>query len=159
MELPITIFLGREQVPSIFVFTLLLHFNALHFNALQGSHVHVNVLLQKPCQVDLAVLKKIINFWRFQNCSTNLLGIYYKRGKVVSYFLNNAAKTCLYGLKKLENIEIGYFFQSRTFFHLSSNLHTCWLTVFRGRLLRMDSTWQYRSQGFVCKYSVSEYST
>ena len=50
------------------------------------------------------------------------LAWYYKRVKVVSYFLNNAAKTCLYGLKNSENIEIGYFFQSRTFFHLSSNL-------------------------------------
>ena len=37
-------------------------------------------------------------------------------GKLVSYFLNNAAKTCLYGLKISENIEIGHFFQSRTFF-------------------------------------------
>ena len=43
---------------------------------------------------------------------------------MVSYFLNNAAKTCLYELKILENIEIEHFFQSRTFFHLSSYLHT-----------------------------------
>ena len=49
------------------------------------------------------------------------LARYYKRGKLISYFLNNAAKTCLYGLKISKNIEIGDFFQSRTFFHLSSN--------------------------------------
>ena len=58
------------------------------------------------------------------------LARYYKRGKLVSYFLNNAAKTCLYGLKVSENIEIGHFFQPRTFLHLSSNLHTSCLSVF-----------------------------
>ena len=56
---------------------------------------------------------------------------YYKRGKLVSYFLNNAAKTCLYGLKISKNIEIGHFFQSRAFFHLSSNLHTSCLSAFK----------------------------
>ena len=30
----------------------------------------------------------------------------YKRGKLVSYFLNKAAKTRLYGLEITENIEI-----------------------------------------------------
>ena len=59
------------------------------------------------------------------------LARYYKRGKLVSYFLNNAAKTCLYGLKISENIEIWHFFQSRTFFHLSSNLHTSFLSAFK----------------------------
>ena len=44
------------------------------------------------------------------------LAWYYKRGNLISYFLNNAAKTCLYRLKILENIEIGHFFQSRAFF-------------------------------------------
>ena len=41
---------------------------------------------------------------------------YHKRGNLISYFLNNAAKTCLYGLEISENIETGHFFQSRTFF-------------------------------------------
>ena len=50
------------------------------------------------------------------------LARYYKRGKLVSYFLHTAAKTWLYRLKVSENI--GHFFQSRTFFRLSSNLHT-----------------------------------
>ena len=40
----------------------------------------------------------------------------YKRGKVVSYSLNNAAKTSLYGLKISENIEIKHVFQSEAFF-------------------------------------------
>ena len=48
----------------------------------------------------------------------------YKRGKFVFYFLNNAAKTCSYGLKISENIEIKHVFQSKVFFHLSSTLHT-----------------------------------
>ena len=37
----------------------------------------------------------------------------YKRGKLVSYFLNNAVKTWLYGLKVSENIEIEHVFQSK----------------------------------------------
>ena len=60
----------------------------------------------------------------------------YKQGKLVCYFLNNAAKTCIYGLKisenieighllKIsENIEIGHFFQSRAFFHLCVAIFT-----------------------------------
>ena len=40
----------------------------------------------------------------------------YKQGKLVSYFLNNAAKTCLYGLKISQNIDIEHVFQSKAFF-------------------------------------------
>ena len=86
-------------------------------------------ILQKPCQGNfrkfqrsgknsLAVLKKqrwILKISKWQH----KLARYYKRGKLVSYFLNNAAKTRLYGLKISEDIEIGYFFQSRVFFHLT----------------------------------------
>ena len=56
---------------------------------------------------------------------------YYRRGKSVFYFLNNAAKACLYALKISENIEIRHFFQSRTFFNLSSNLLTIFLSAFK----------------------------
>ena len=42
----------------------------------------------------------------------------YKRGKLVSYFLNNAAATSLYQLKISESIEIGHVFQSKFFFVL-----------------------------------------
>ena len=45
----------------------------------------------------------------------------YKRGKMVSYFPNDAAKTCLCGLKISETIEIKHVFQSKTFFHVSDN--------------------------------------
>ena len=90
--------------------------------------------LQKPCQE---------NFGKFQESGEsrfggpekdrNFLKILkwqhkldrdYKQGKLVSYFLNNAAKTCLHGLKISENIEIEHIFQSKAFFHLSGNLNT-----------------------------------
>ena len=96
-------------------------------------------VLQKPCQG---------NYGKFQRSGESIFGgsekdhwslkipkwqhelaSYYKWEKLVSYFLNNAAKTWLYGLKISENIEIGHFFQSRIFFHLSSNLHTSCLSA------------------------------
>ena len=54
----------------------------------------------------------------------------YKRGNVVSYFPNNTAKTCLYGLKILENIEIYHVFQSKAFFHLGGNVRTSCFSAF-----------------------------
>ena len=90
-------------------------------------------VLQKPCQE---------NFEKFQEFGESRFGgsekdCYflkilkwlhklwdYKRGNLVSYLLNNAAKTCLFGLKISENIEIEHIFQSKAFFHLNGNLHT-----------------------------------
>ena len=99
------------------------------------------MILQKPCQE---------NFEKFQEYSESKFGSSekdryflkilkwqhklvrdYKRGMLVSYFLNNAAKTCLYGLKISENIEIEHIFQSKAFFHLSGNLHTSCFSVFK----------------------------
>ena len=89
----------------------------------------------------------------------NLL-VYYRRGKLVSYFLNNAAKTCSYELKSSENIEIGHFFQSRNFFHLSSNLHTSCISAFndthRERLMFLSS--QYRN-GWLAASDLSDMFT
>ena len=42
-----------------------------------------------------------------------------KQGKLVSYFLNNAAKTYLHGIKISENIEVEHVFQSEAFFFIS----------------------------------------
>ena len=100
-------------------------------------------VLQKPCQG---------NFGKFQGSrKSRFCGIEkdfyflkipkwqhehvwdYEWGKLVSYFLNNAAKTCLYGLKILENNDIEHAFQSKAFFHLSSNLHTSCLSAFKHR--------------------------
>ena len=55
-----------------------------------------------------------------------------------SYFVNNAAKTCLYGLKISENTEIEHAFQSKSFFHLSSNLHKICLSDFKKCLGKKD---------------------
>ena len=91
-------------------------------------------VLQKPCQG---------NFRKFHGSGESRLGgsekdCYflkilkwqhklvwdYKREKLISYFLNNAAKTCSCGLNISENIEVENFFQSEVFFHFSSDLHT-----------------------------------
>ena len=56
----------------------------------------------------------------------------YNRGKLVSYFLNNGTKTCLYGLKISENIEIEEVFQFIVLFHITSNLHTSCFITFKG---------------------------
>ena len=61
----------------------------------------------------------------------------YKRGKLVYYFLNSAGKTCLYGPKISENIEIEHVFQPKAFFYFSGNLLTSCLSAFKhpsGRL-------------------------
>ena len=96
--------------------------------------------LQKPCQENFGKFQefgesrfggsekdryflKILKWWR-------KLVRDYKRGKLVSYFLNNAAKTCLYGLNISENIEIEHIFQSKAFVHLSGNLHTSCFSAF-----------------------------
>ena len=42
---------------------------------------------------------------------------------------------------EIQNIEIGHFFQSRTFFHLSSNVHTSCLSAFNDRI--RDEKLQY----------------
>ena len=60
-----------------------------------------------------------------------------KRGKLVSYFLDNAAKTCLYGSKISENIEIKHVFQPKAFFLLSNNLHTSQLSAFKASQIRL----------------------
>ena len=51
--------------------------------------------------------------------------------KLVSYFLSNATKTCLYGLNISEEIEIEHVFQSKAFLHLSGNLHTSCFRAFQ----------------------------
>ena len=104
---------------------LTLRFPVLHLRSYRNNVKDISGGFKNPAKVDLMVLKMIVNFWRFQN------GRHYKRGKLVSYFLNNAAKTCLYELRISEKIEIGHFFQSRIFFRLGSNLHTSCLSAFK----------------------------
>ena len=121
-----------QHVPSIFA--------CLYFT-LVPSLLHSTQVLQKPCQG---------NFGKFQGSGESRFGCSekdhyfmkipqwqhkhvrdYKQGKLVSYFLNNAAETCLYGLKISENIDIEHVFQSKAFFRLGSNLHTSCLSAFK----------------------------
>ena len=90
-----------------------------------------------PLQLTFVVLGKLCqgNFRNFQESSESRFGGSekdsdflkiskqqhklvpdYNRGKLAFYFLNNAAKTCSYELKILENIEIELVFQSKVFF-------------------------------------------
>ena len=55
----------------------------------------------------------------------------YKRGKLAYYFLNNSGKTCLYGLKISENMELEHVSQPKAFFHFSRNLDTSCLSTFK----------------------------
>ena len=119
-----------QQVPSIFSD---LHFYAFTFAA-----------LQKPCQG---------NFGKFQRSGESRFGgsekdryflkipkwqhklvRNYKRGKLVSYFLNNGAKTFLYGLKNSGNIKVDHVFQFKSFFHINSNLHTSCFSAFNDQV-------------------------
>ena len=57
----------------------------------------------------------------------------YKRRKLASYFLDNAAKTYFYGPKISENFKMNHVFQSKSFFNHSSFLHTsCFRAVNSG---------------------------
>ena len=49
---------------------------------------------------------------------------------MVSYLLNNTAKTCLYKLKISGNNEIEHVFQSKASFHISGNLYTSCFNAF-----------------------------
>ena len=93
------------------------------------SLLHITfTVLQKPCQG---------NFGKFQGSGESRFYVptndrYFlkipkwqhklvgdnKRGKLVPYFLNIAAKACLYGLKISEKIGIERVFQYRAFSHL-----------------------------------------
>ena len=65
--------------------------------------------LKKMVGVDLVVLKKIAIIFKILKWQHELVWDY-KQGKLVSYVLNNAARTYLYELKISENIEIEHVF-------------------------------------------------
>ena len=152
------------HVPSIFA--------CLYFT-LVPSLLHNTQALQKSCQG---------NFWKFQGPSKSRFGgsekdCYflkipkwqhkhvrdYKRGKLVSYFLNNAAKTCLYGLKFSENIDIEHVFQSKAFFLLSSNLYTSCLNAFNRQRVHSSNNVKYLGisidENLQWKHHVNDVST
>ena len=105
-------------LPSLLAFTSLW---CLHYPLLRSTQV-----LQKSCQG---------NFRKFQGSGKSRFGgsgkdqyflkipkwqykhfLDYKWRKLVSYFLNNVATTCLYGINISENIDIEHVFQCKVFF-------------------------------------------
>ena len=97
--------------------------SSLHCDALATSAV-----LQKSCQGRFRKFQgsrkgsfcspeKVLHFLKNFKWQHKLIRDY-KRGKMVSYFLNNVAKTYLYGLQISKNIEIEDDFQSKVFFIL-----------------------------------------
>ena len=55
-----------------------------------------------------------------RGCAGNRFGLFYI-----------ASKTCLYGIRISENIEIEHVFQSKAFFHLSNIVHTSCHSAFK----------------------------
>ena len=117
-------------MPSIFA--------CLHFIVTQ--YTCSLMVLQKRCQ------ENFINFQEFSESrfvgsekDIYLLKILklqhklvwdYKQGKLISYFLNNASKICLNGLKKFKEHWNWACFSAQRIFHLSSNLHTSCFSAF-----------------------------
>ena len=100
----LTISVQHQAVTGAFHLCLTsLHSYALH---LQSSRNHVQKILVNF--INLARFggsEKDCYFLKILKWQHKLVGDF-KLGKLVFYFLNNAAKTCLYGLKISENIEI-----------------------------------------------------
>ena len=71
--------------------------------------------LQKSSKSRFECSEKDFYFWKIPRRHNKLIWEY-KQGKFVTYFLNSAARTCSYGLKILENIEMKCVFQSKAFF-------------------------------------------
>ena len=86
-------------------------------------------VLQKPCQGNFGKFQG--SGWRFWKRSLFLkipkcqhkFVRYYNQWKLDFYFLNNAAKTCLYGLKISGKIEIEHDLQSEAFFFTPEQIY------------------------------------
>ena len=109
-------------------------FSCLHFILFLTHYICSLMVLQKPCQENFGKFQefgasrfdgseKDLYFLKYLKWQHKLVRDY-KRRNSVSCFLNNAAKTCLSGLRISENIEFEHLFQSKAFFHLSGNFHT-----------------------------------
>ena len=118
-------------MPSFFVFVFTYtSLSRITFAVLQKPCLGNSVKFQRSGESRFGGSEKDRYFLRIPKWQHEL-SRYYKRGQLVSYFLNNDAKTCPYGLKISENIEIRHFFQSRAFFHLCRNLHKSCLSAFK----------------------------
>ena len=93
------------------------------------SLLHITfAVLKKPCQgkfgkfqgsgkSSFSIPKKYRYFFKIPKWQ-HKLDRDNRRGKSVPYFLNINAKSCLYGLKISENIDIERVFEYRAFSHL-----------------------------------------
>ena len=110
-----------------------LHFILTHLQSYRKNVKKISGNFKSLVRVVLVFLKKIVIFLVILRWQHKLVRDY-KRGKLLFYFLNNAAKICSYGLKTSENIEIEHVFQSKAFFHLSGNFHKSCLSAFKPNL-------------------------
>ena len=115
-------------LPSLLAFTLLLL--RLTFAVLQKPCQENVGKFQEFCESRLGGSEKDRYFLKILKWQHKLVPDY-KRGKLVCYFLNNTAKTCLYGLKISGNIEIEHIFKSKAFSHPSGHLHTSCFSAFK----------------------------
>ena len=114
-------------MPSIFT---CLHFPLTQVRRSYRNHVTMSKKCQGPGESRFGGFEKDRYFLKIPKWQYKLVRDY-KRGKSISYFLNNAAKTCLYEQKISDNIEIEHVFSSKEFFHISSNFHTSYLSSFK----------------------------
>ena len=97
---------------------LTLHFQALHLRSDRNHVKEISGSFKDPARVDLAVLKKIVNFWRFQNGSTNLLGITSEE----SWFLISY-------IMLLKHVYMGWKFQKTLKLEISFSLEHFFISV------------------------------
>ena len=102
----------------------------LHLQSYRNHVKEISGNFKNPARVGLAVLKKTVIFWKFQNGSINLLRIA-REESWFSYSLDNVVKICLYRINISENIKIEHAFLSKAFFHFSSNHLTSCLSAFK----------------------------
>ena len=106
-----------------------LHFTLTHFAAIQKLCKGNFGKFQESGESRFSGSEKDRYFLKIPKWQHKLVRDY-KRRKLVYSFLNNTSKTCLYGPKISENIEIEHVFQPKAFFHFSRNLHTSCLSAF-----------------------------
>ena len=107
----------------LLLLTISLQLAARYDKSLPSLLVFAVAVLQKPCQGKFQRSGKSRFGSSERNCYFLKIPKWqhkpvreYKQRKLVSYFLNNAAKTFSYGLKNSENFQIKLFFSLKYFF-------------------------------------------
>ena len=141
-------------LPSLLAFTYFMPYVCSPFTfCVYRNHVEkFSGDFKNLARVGLAILRKIFIFIKFWNGSIKLFGITSEQSEVF-YFLNNDAKTCLYGLNISGSIEIEHIFKSKAFFSsqwqsLHKLLQRLWEHL--GHLYKNTSRWLLLSiRGFL----------